>query len=355
VQLPFLPVWLTARGLDQATIGAMLAFAAVARIVAIPLTTRVTDRFGTLNVGIVAGALAAAGATLALAGVSSVPAMFFTYALAAIGLSTMLPLADAYALKELKARGRAYGPVRLWGSAAFIGGNLAAGALADVIAPARLIWPIAAALCATAIAAILLEPAAPSPAPAGQKTSVVTALRKTPALLAVLGAASLVQGSHAVYYTFSSIDWMRAGFSGTAIGALWSLGVLAEIALFALSARLPVAISPAVLLLAGALGGLLRWGAMAFDPPAALLVALQLLHGLTFGATHLGAVLAIAALAPPGFSATVQGLLSTVNGMVMAAAVATAGALHGSYGAHTYGVMALMCLGGAGFALTLRR
>ena len=38
-----------------------------------------------------------------------------------------MPLAETYALKGLPARGRAYGPVRLWGSFAFIAGSFLAG------------------------------------------------------------------------------------------------------------------------------------------------------------------------------------------------------------------------------------
>ncbi|MBN8965835.1 MAG: MFS transporter [Rhizobiales bacterium] len=355
VQLPFVPVWLAARGLDQRTIGALLAAAAVARIVIVPLTTRATDHFGVINAGIVAGAMTAAAGTVVLASVSSVPWMFAAYAAAAVGLSTMLPLTDAYALKGLSARGRAYGPVRLWGSVAFIGGNLAAGLLADMIAPVHLIWPIVVAFCATALASILLEPATPDVSLSRTRPSAIAMLRKTPGLLAVLGAASLVQGSHAVYYVFSSLDWMSGGLSGLSVGVLWSLGVVAEILLFAFSARLPAAIGPAALLAFGAFGGALRWAAMAFDPPGVLLVPLQLLHGLTFGATYLGAVMAIAALAPTGLAATAQGLLSTVNGLVMALATAMSGVLHANYGTRSYAAMAVMCLGGAVFAMALRR
>jgi PPP family 3-phenylpropionic acid transporter len=43
------------------------------------------------------------------------------------------------------------------------------------------------------------------------------------------------------------------------------------------------------LILLGAGGGLIRWSITAFDPPLALLFALQLLHGLSFAATLLGA------------------------------------------------------------------
>ena len=70
----------------------------------------------------------------------------FTVAMAA--LSPMLSLSDAYALAGLGARGRTYGPVRLWGSVAFIAGNVGAGFLLEVIAPGHLIWLIVLALVA---------------------------------------------------------------------------------------------------------------------------------------------------------------------------------------------------------------
>ena len=39
----------------------------------------------------------------------------------------MTPLADAYALRGVKRYGLNYGPLRLWGSAAFVVGALACG------------------------------------------------------------------------------------------------------------------------------------------------------------------------------------------------------------------------------------
>ena len=113
-------------------------------------------------------------------------------------------------------------------------------------------------------------------------------LLRTPGFLAVAAAASLIQGSHALYYGFTTLDWQAAGFGGGSIGLLWGLGVLAEIALFACSARLPAAFTPAVLILIGATGAVIRWLAMGFGPPDALLPLLQCLHGLSFGATALG-------------------------------------------------------------------
>ena len=53
---------------------------------------------------------------------------------------------------------------------------------------------------------------------------------------------------------------------------------------------------------------------MALDPPRALLPLLQCLHGLSFGATHLGALAFIARAAPAGLAATAQGYLAVAGG-----------------------------------------
>ena len=65
------------------------------------------------------------------------------------------------------------------------------------------------------------------------------------------------------------------------------MGVLAEILLFAASARLPLVVTPLRLIGVGAAGALLRWSGMATSPPVLILFLLQALHGLSFGATFL--------------------------------------------------------------------
>ena len=56
----------------------------------------------------------------------------------------MMPLTDAYALRGVARYGLNYGPLRLWGSAAFVVGALVCGLLVDIIAARHLIWVIAA-------------------------------------------------------------------------------------------------------------------------------------------------------------------------------------------------------------------
>jgi PPP family 3-phenylpropionic acid transporter len=170
------------------------------------------------------------------------------------------------------------------------------------------------------------------------------ALLRDRGFLAVLAAASLIQGSHAVYYGFSSLQWRSDGLDGASIAALWAIGVLAEIVLFAFQGRL--AMSPTGLLLLGAFGGLVRWGVMMIDPPTAALPFLQILHALSFGATHLGALTYVARRAGEGQAATAQGHLAIALSAVMAAASAISGPLYARYGVASYAAMALMAIAG---------
>jgi PPP family 3-phenylpropionic acid transporter len=353
VQLPFLPVWLAAKGLDAQAIGLVLAVPMLARVFAIPMATRVADRRDALRAVIVvlSGVAVAGYGVLGLA--EGLVAIVAAYAAASAAYAPVMLLADAYALRGLARWGLAYGPVRLWGSAAFIAASFAAGALLDVIAPRDLIWLVVAAMGLAVVAACALAPvaapmtaAAAAPPPAG-------ILLRDPRFLTVAAAASLIQASHAMYYGFSTIEWQAAGFGGTTIGALWALGVLAEIALFAISGRLPF--SPTALILVGALGAAVRWSAMALAPPAAALPALQCLHALSFGATHLGALGFLARAAPPGLGATAQGYLGVASGLVMAVAMGVCGVLYGRFGAAAYGAMAVAALAGGLCALAARR
>ena len=352
IQMPFLPVWLAAKGLDPNAIGTVLAAPLILRIFDVPLVTGTADRTGALR-GVLVVTAAAATAGYGLLGFASgFWAILIVVTFASAAMSAMFPLGDAYALKGLVGRSRSYGSVRLWGSGAFIVGSLGAGLLFDRLSPTDLIWPMAVAFCGVLVLAVWLQPldsGTTARAPAGS----AKAFLRSPAFLTVAAATSLIQASHAVYYGFSTLDWSAAGLSGHAIGALWAIGVIAEIILFALSGRLSV--GPGVLLSLGAAGAVVRWSVLALNPPVLLLPLLQCLHGLSFGATHLGAVQFFARAAPDRLAATAQGYLSVVTGAGMAIFMGFSGLLYGAYGSRAYAAMALAALTGGILALTAHR
>ncbi len=355
IQMPFFPVWLQAKDLDAKLIGIVLTVPIVARVVAIPLISREADQRGGLRTVLLFTTIATlAGYTLiGLSG--GAVAILVAYTLTSMFSTPLMPLSETYALKGLIARGRAYGPVRLWGSFAFIVGNFAAGFATDVIPAQHLIWLMVAASALVALGAWALEPLALNAhREPVQDASGRTSLRH-PAFIAALAASSLIQASHAVFYGFSAMQWRAAGFDGTVIAALWALGVAAEIVLFSLQARLPVFFSPTVLLMTGAAAGTLRWLGMALDPPVLVLPWLQLLHALSFGATHLGALMFLAHHTPAGQAATAQGYLAIAAGLAMAAAMGISGVLYADFGSHAYAAMALVALAGGACGFVAHR
>ena len=210
VQLPFLPVWLAAKGLDASAIGLVLAVPMLLRVFAIPLAARAADRRDALRGTIVIAAAVAVVGYGALGFAQGLVAIMAVYALASVAYAPVFLLTDAYALRGLDARGRAYGPVRLWGSAAFIVASFGAGALLDVIASRDLIWLIVATMALAAATACALTPLARSDAQTPAAHPSAGALLRDPGFLVVAAAASLVQASHALYYGFSTIDWQAA-------------------------------------------------------------------------------------------------------------------------------------------------
>jgi PPP family 3-phenylpropionic acid transporter len=355
IQLPFFPLWLGARGLDAQTIGFVIAVPMVVRIIATPLITHWADRRRALRGTIITASLLAACAMAAVGLMQGAIAIFVMFVVAAAAFSPVLALTDAYALSGLSLRGRSYGPVRLWGSAAFVVGNIIAGLMLERFAPGVLIWLIVAALTISALASMALDPIegrgralAAEAAPAASSAKV---LLRNPAFLAVALASAMIQSSHALYYGFSTVQWRAAGFDGTLIGALWSVGVVAEIVLFAWSGRLPVTLKPATLLAIGGAGAILRWSATALNPPVALLVPLQLLHACSFAATHLGLMGFMARSVPRELAGRAQGYVATLASLVNASATLASGFVFAAVGGHAYFMMAAMALIGTASAI----
>lgn len=352
VQLPFFPLWLEARGLDARTIGLVIAVPALLRIVATPIIAHQADRYRAIKTTLVAGSAAGLCAMTVVGWVDGPVAILLAFAVAMAALAPLLPLSDAYALSGLGSRGRTYGSVRLWGSVAFIAGNVGAGVLLEWLAPGHLIWLIVAALALVLAAALALTPLDAGPRPmASTPAPSPKLLLRNPAFLAVVLASSMVQGSHALYYGFSTMDWRASGLDGRLIGVLWGLGVAAEVALFALSGRLPTRLRPTALLAIGGAGAIVRWTAMAFDPPTAMLPALQILHAASFGAAHLGMMGFLARAVPRELAATAQGFAATWSGLVNASATFVSGFAYAASGSLAYLVMAAMALVGLMSAL----
>jgi|GEM_PF-3769068 len=117
--------------------------------------------------------------------------------------------------------------------------------------------------------------------------------------------------------------------------------------MLALGPVLMIRLGPIRAMAISGVGGILRWGAMMFDPTGPLLWLLQASHSLTFVAGHLGAIAFIAAAIPERYGASAQGALSGLAGGILTAmAMLLAAAVYPSLGGMTYGIAAAMSAAG---------
>lgn len=351
--LPFFPVWLRAIGIDAFWIGLITAAPSVSRFTVLPLMTAAAERRQVLRGTIVAMAfLSALG--FAVIGLLHQPlAILIVFALTACVWTPLGPMTDGYTLKGLARHRLDYGPVRLWGSAAFIVTALGCGWIADLIAARYLIWIIVAVACVSACIGLRLEPLERRTVRPAASQMRANALLRQPLFIAIMVTAALVQGSHAAYYGFASITWQAHGLSGFTIALLWSLGVIAEIVVFALSPRF--IISPALTVAIGAAGASLRWLITAQEPPLAVLAIVQLMHGLSFGMTHIGTVWLLARSVPHHVLASAQGYLAAVIGIVSGASLIASGLIYARAGQQVYYAMAGMAFVGFAVIVSVRR
>jgi MFS transporter, PPP family, 3-phenylpropionic acid transporter len=341
--LPFFPVWLKAVGIDASWIGIITAVPSVTRFTILPLVTGLAERRQSLRAALIVTAFVTV-LGLAAVGTQHRPLLvFLVYAVTACLWTPMVPLTDAYALRGVARYSLNYGPLRLWGSAAFVVGALVCGLLVDVIAARHLIWVIVAVAGLGSVVSLGLQPL-DHPKPSHAAPHGARALLRDPGFLAIIMASALIQGSHAAYYTFASITWQASGLSGLTIAGLWVLGVFAEIAVFALSPRFTL--SPAVLVVIGALSAVVRWLITAQEPSVAVLSVIQLAHGLSYGLTLLGTMGLLVRHVPGHVMARGQGYLAACSGIVTSSASILSGAIYAGYGQGVYYVMAAMALMG---------
>ena len=350
--MSFLPLWLASNGLGELHIALIYALPVIMRPMFTTVLSFLADRSGAhvwLLKFLALGALLSVS-ILPLSG--SFPAIFAAFTLFALFWTTVIPLTDAVALAAARRGALDYGRTRLWGSLSYIVITLTGGTAVDLFGPTAALWLFIGSAGVVLVAAQWLPDmgqvngmAAGGPPVALRPIRIgdLTALMRLPVLWLFLIASSAVQATHAVYYLFGSIHWVRIGISPTVVGMLWSIGVVAEIVLFAYAAQLARHIGPVQLILIGGVTAVLRWTLTGFDPPLPLLFALQTLHAMTFAATYLGAMHFMTRAFPPNLSATAQGLYASFSaGVGMGSAYLAAGPLYRAFGGGAYFGMAML-------------
>lgn len=303
----YFPAYLASRGLSPAEIAWILALPQLARIFAPALWGTLADWTGAER-GIVAFACAANVVCFALVPrFEGFGALAWLIGVAAVLSAGALPLVEAITLGALASTPGRYGPIRLWGSVGFIVVVLAGGMWLDWQGVGTLALAIALFAAASLGVSLWLPPTHKQ----AQRTSF--ALEWTKPMQALLGAGFCMALAHGALYAFFTLHLQRERYSGTLIGALWTLGVLAEMVVFLLLPALFRRFALSTILLASLGCAVLRFLAIAWLAGHLwILVLAQLLHAATFGAFHAASVAGVHRVFPPQSRSRGQALYSGV-------------------------------------------
>lgn len=357
IMLAFWPVWLSSRGLAAAEVGLALAGSNWVRILGILGAGHVADRLGNprgLAVLLSGVAVLLLAAFALVHGFWPILGMMLLWGLV---WPPLMPLIDGIAVRTAAERNLSYGRMRLWGSISFVAATVGGGALlARAGADGIFALALAASLGIALACYGLPRDERQAVAPAAPRQGAMLALLREPAFVLFLLATGLLQNSHAVFYGFGTLEWRAAGIDDRVIGLLWAEGVIAEIVLFACAPAVTRRLGVTGLFLVAAAAGLVRWGITASTHDVGWLVAAQLLHGITFGAAHLGAMHYLARAVPAAATASAQALYYALpQAAGMAATLMLAGALYDRFGAGAFWAMAALSGVGGAAALALWR
>lgn len=222
-------------------------------------------------------------------------------------------------------RAELYGKVRKWGSIGFIAGVFCIGALLEIIPISMLPMLL---LCIAFLAFIWsFSIKEPSSAPLSQKQlEPLLPILKRPVVACFFSIEFILLFSHAPFYSFYSNYLHQAGYSTSQIGLLWSVGVIAEIIMFAYANLFLQRFSWRTLVCACLLLTGLRWViAGAYPQVFALQFAAQTIHAFSFGLFHMIAMRIIFQNFSAGQQGRGQALYSTMWGLGVASGSMLAG------------------------------
>ena len=348
VMLAFWPLWLKSRGLDATEIGVLVGIGLWVRVLATPFVGALADRTGNRR----AVMLLLSGVSLVISCLL-VPAYGFLPVLLISTLYgtcfwSLTPLTESAVLQA----DVDYGRVRIWGSGTFLVVTLLIGRLL-VAAPPDTLLVLLLACGILVLATTWLLPATGTKPRQREPGAWRLLIRPRHGLF--LAAAALIQASHVVYYSFSTLYWQSLGFDTDTIGWLWAEGVIAEIALFYWSRPLLRRIRPTHLMVLGGGAGVLRWSVLATATSVPAVAAVNFMHCFTFAAAHLGAMYYVLRSAPPAQAGMAQSLYSAAQCMGFGLVSLVSGALYQAAGGGAFLAMAAMAAAGTAAALLLSR
>jgi MFS transporter, PPP family, 3-phenylpropionic acid transporter len=333
IVLPFLPAYLRSLALSVTQVGLLLSLNPLLGLFSPQLWGHLADRTGQTSRLLTLLTVGACASFAPLLFVDRFPTLVATFAVYAFFTASITPLVDSLALQHLALAGGSYAHLRLFGSLGFVLSSTLFGLAVDSVGRATVLVPLAL-LAALALWSLTLRDRPHSSAEPVHPLSGFQLLADRD-LRWFLAGTAFHWIACAPYHGTFSIFVGSLGLPPSVVGSSAGLGVAAELGVMLLYPRLANRIAPRHLLALAFAASALRWGGLALASSAPAIVALSLLHGLTFGAFYVASISFLARRVPPHLRASGQGLFTALTfGLGGLVGYSTAGAGYDWLGGH---------------------
>jgi len=286
---PYWSLYLKSLHFDAIDIAILMSLQPVMRMVAPGLWGWLADHSGRRKEVVVAAAGLSALFYLGVFIAETFWGMFAVLLLMSFFWSASMPLVEATTLTWLGKNTAHYGRIRSWGSIGFIVAVVGLGYAFDHIQIYWLLW--AGLVCEVGILIFAREIPKTEVLAHHTDQQPIRSVVMQPRVLALFTACFLMAVAHGPYYTFFSIYLVEHGYAKSAVGLLWALGVICEIAVFFLMPALVRRFGFVPILAFSFAAAVLRFLLIGWTVDwIVLLLLAQVLHAATFGAFHAASV-----------------------------------------------------------------
>ena len=348
----FLGIWLSEHGLPADQIGIINSIPMLCLLAINTLVGRLADRAKDWRSVIIILSMVGAAVPFGLFFVNEFWGIMLVWSLVTMCTGSIPPIIDAASVRMTRRNGTDFGAVRAWATVGYVVGAGGIGMLITVFG-AYAFAPLFVAMSLLRAALSLLLPQFRAPEQAKTLAATIpTKLRDSlkPWFVLPLVAFALINASHALIGGFGGLLWHQNGIPDYYIGPLLAIAATGEAVMMFAWRRFGGRITARNMILAACIASLVRFTAMAFNPPVEVLFLVQMLHAISFGVGYFGVVHFIANWTDESNAAEAQGFANMLNQGMAVLGLAGFGWLVVRFGSYAFfassvvAVLAIICV-----------
>lgn len=285
----YLAIMLTEKRFTSIEIGQVFALFTIGRMFSGHLWANWADKYQNPKLFLQLGLLISLLLLIPLFWVEQKQLVFYLVIAHMTAFWTVISQLEVLSLGAANSSATVYNRIRLFGSVGFIFAAVLVGWLIELFSSDLIIWFATGALLLQMLASLWLKNAtskiAEKAATQGSDDFLSRCLK--PEFVAFMFASILLQMSFAPYVGFFTQYLAQSGYSGSAVGLLFSLGTLSEIFMFLVAGRILARFGVKFLFVLCLGLTALRWVAQGyFVDLLPVLILTQVIHAFSYGLMH---------------------------------------------------------------------